>query len=59
MMVLIAIIVLAGFYFLFNSKIVIGQGFEGFGHMDDDYNVQHVEQQVEQQVKQSTEPQTE
>jgi len=48
MMVLVAIIVLAGFYFLFNSKIVIGQGFEGFeGHMDDDYNVQHVEQQVE------------
>jgi hypothetical protein len=39
MMVLIAIIVLAGFYFLFNSQIVIGQGFEGFGHMDDDYNV--------------------
>ncbi len=38
-MVLIAIIVLAGFYFLFNSKVVIGQGFEGFGHMDDDYNV--------------------
>ena len=55
MMVLIAIIVLAGFYFLFNSKIVIGQGFEGFGHMDDDYNVQ----QVEQPVEHNTEPQTE
>lgn len=41
-MILIAIIILVGCYFLFNSKIVIGQGFEGFGHMDDDYNVQPI-----------------
>lgn len=48
MMIFITIIVLIGFYFLFNSKVVIGQGFEGFGHMDDDYNVQIVEQNDQQ-----------
>lgn len=39
MMILIGTLILMGFYFLFTSKIVIGQGFEGFSHMNDDYNV--------------------
>ena len=41
--VIIAVIILIGLYFIFNSKTVIGQGFEGFGHKDDDYNVINVD----------------
>ncbi len=48
--VIIGVIILVALYFLFQSNIVIAQGFEGFeGHMNDDYNVMPV-------AKEETEP---
>jgi hypothetical protein len=51
--VIIGLVILVALYFLFNSNIVIAQGFEGFdGHMDDDYNVIPVAKEESESLKQ-------
>lgn len=43
--ILIVIAVLTCLFIIFNLKIIVGGGFEGFdGHMNDDYNIIQEEQ---------------